>query len=201
MMMMPNLCYRERKRLWMSCEILPSSGEWRNHFEPPRHIILSYGLDVTHTGTNWRSTFIQPHQLNGLFSSQGRNWTETLLLYEVAQNFLSENNLKEKKKKKGSTLFVEPVTCCTVCFCQAIASTHKKDKYTFQPSWPSPPTRRLPPPPFRYTTSQQNRRNNWKTDWPLLAHSVCRVYMTMLKWGDLIKKKKNLLLAVTLHLV
>lgn len=123
----PVLYYKESKIHWMLCETPPSSGE-QKPLSPSsgtnQQASLSFLMDswskVEHfkgmQTTHWNdktSTLIQPHQLNGLFSSQGQTRSCTNL------------PLREQKSRRT---FTEPVTCCTVCFVRRYVNT--KDKHT-----------------------------------------------------------------------
>lgn len=114
------------------------------------------------TGTNVTSTFIQPHQLNGLFSSQGRNKRR------CCSPKLHKTSSQRTKKKRSSMSLAEAVTCCTVCFVRRCINT--KDNYTFSRAGLLPPT-----------LQKLNRTDEITERQTALAHSVCRVYMTMLK--------------------
>lgn len=92
---------------------------------------------------------------------------ETPMLSEVAQNFLSE--IKGKKKKKRQCVIHRTCHLLYCMFRQAM-HLHKKDNYTFSRAGLLPP-----PPSFQTQTDEITERQT------ALAHSVCRVYMTMLK--------------------
>lgn len=91
---------------------------------------------------------------------------ETPMLSEVAQNFLSEN--KGKKKKRQCVIH----RTCHLLYCmfRQAMHLHKKDNYTFSRAGLLPP-----PPSFQTQTDEITERQT------AVAHSVCRVYMTMLK--------------------
>lgn len=84
------------------------------------------------------------------------------MLSEVAQKPL----LREQKSR---TSFIEAVTCCTVCFVRRYINT--KDNYTLSQAG-------LLPHPSDTTLTKQKEITKRQT---ALAHSVRRVYVTMLK--------------------
>lgn len=94
-------------------------------------------------------------------NSQGLNKGH-LLLSEVAQHILSENKKQE--------VVCSTVTWCTVFFCQAI---HKHKGHILSQAG------LLPKPSATSTQGELTERQT------AFAHSVHRVYMTMLKWGDI----------------
>lgn len=125
-----------------------------------------------HAGKNMTSTFFTKQKTKKRINStdylvaKDKIKKETPMLSEVAQNFLSEIKGGEKKKKRQCIIH----RTCHLLYCmfRQAMHLHKKDNYTFSRAG-------LLPPSSQTQTDEITERQT------ALAHSVCRVYMTMLK--------------------
>lgn len=158
----------ERKRLWMLCEILPSSGDTKPLPAPcfwhrqKNFIILSYGSlkktkehfkeEMSRCTGKTTSTLVQPHQLNGLLSSQGQD----------KRCCCTKLPLREQQKRNKKP-------CHFVVLYVSSGDKHKKDKNSLSRAGLLPNTNttnqtqpQAHPLPCRHHVNRTG--NNWKTD-------------------------------------
>lgn len=115
------------------------------------------------TGTTWHALWYNRINSTDYLVAKDTN-TRRRCSPKLHKNYYSE---RRERKKKSRTSSMEPVTCCTVCFVRRHINTLSQAG--------------LHPQLLRHRVDRTEEITERQS---ALAHSVRRVYMTMLKWGD-----------------
>lgn len=159
----PALWWGGKKSLW--APPLPISGTNNFHLSFLTDVTKKEDFEDTSTHRDEMTrTLIQPHQLNGLFSSQGQN-TRRRCYPKLHKNYFSEREREKGGRKKARH---HPWNLSLVAL-YVFVRRHTLSRAGLH-------TR-----PLRHNVDRTEEITERQS---ASAHSVRRVYMTMSKWGD-----------------